>query len=450
MKSPRAKPSRADVEASATTTWIETAVLTAALPLVGWFFRRDDPFFLRAGFPWMAVGPILAALRYGFAPGLLAGVSMAFAIAIGRRLHLLALPEFPAEVVLGTVSVAMLCGQFSNVWRRRVANLDTEHAFLRQHFEAFSRAHRLLEFSHERLESRLGSGAHTLREALVAVKRELEPRSPRATLDAVGPRLLDLFGVFGMIEVCSLHAVREGRVVVAPLAVLGTPPPLAPDDGLVLTALETRKLAFVRGGVDPLAGQRPSKLLAAVPLVDVDGDTHGVLAIDAMPFLAFHEKNLQMLAALAGHIADVLTLGAGAGDVTPTRRDEFERRLQRAGEDAGEGVAATVIRIDVPRGSPASSLVDDLFTSELRELDYPLVVRTPADAASVFVLLPLTDGEHAGQLRARLDRTSQHRIGATLAEAGVTLVIRDAVDERARQEVMREIDTLTADQPASS
>ncbi|HEY2517696.1 MAG TPA: GAF domain-containing protein [Polyangiaceae bacterium] len=449
MKRAGGKPARADVEAGAATMWIETLVLTLALPAVGWFFRRSDPFFLRAGFPWIALGPILAALRYGFAPGLLGGVSLAFLLALGRRLHRLDLPEFPAEVVLGTVGVAMVCGQFSNVWRRRVSSLDTEHAFLRQHFEAFSRAHRLLEFSHERLESRLGSGAHTLREALQALKRDFEGPHVKAELASVASRLVDLFGVFGMIEVASLHAATEAGMVAQPLAVLGSPPAVAADDGLVLTAIETRKLAFVRGGVESEASQRPSNLLAAVPLVDVDGATHGVLAVHAMPFLAFHDKNLHLLAALAGHMADVLTLGTDAGDVTPTRRDEFERRLRRAGEDAGEGVGCTVVRIDVQRGSPATALIDDLFTKELRELDYPLVVRPPDADPAIFVLLPLTDADHAGQLRARLDRTCHHRIGGSLTEAKVTLTVRDALQARVRDEVMREIDSLLGDAPGA-
>jgi len=434
-----------DAEPQPVKTWIETVVVTGLVVLVGWLAHPDDPFFLRSPFPWIAVAPVMVALRHGFAPAM-ASVALLAALLAGagaRAPHAGAASAYPSELALGTLVLAMLCGQFSNVWRRRVARLDAEHAFLRDRFDAFSRVHRLLEFSHDRLERRLGASAFTLRDGVLAVAAELGGAADGAPpLAASAQKVLDLFGVYGSLDIASLHAVEDGALVGAPLGALGDAPPVSPDDGLVVTALRTKRVAFVPGGVDPegAAGRRATALVCAVPLADMNGRAHAVVAIHAMPFLAFHEANLQLLAVLGGHVADVLAFGAGAGDATPLHLSDFERRLRRALLDLRERAACAVARIVVPRAAPASEVLDALFVKELRGGDCPLVVRDADGNATILALLPFTDAAGAAALRARLEAACAERLGLTLEAAGASIAIQELQPGDSVAEVMHDVD----------
>jgi hypothetical protein len=44
-----------------------------------------------------------------------------------------------------------------------------------------------------------------------------------------------------------------------------------------------------------------------VPLVDVEGRVHAVVAVCDVPFVAFNVETLELLAALGGHLGDFLS-----------------------------------------------------------------------------------------------------------------------------------------------
>ena len=48
--------------------WFETLALTTVVLAASFFTEQQDPFRLEGGFPWPVLAPLLAGLRYGFAP----------------------------------------------------------------------------------------------------------------------------------------------------------------------------------------------------------------------------------------------------------------------------------------------------------------------------------------------------------------------------------------------
>ena len=52
---------------------LETVVLTAAIPLIGWAINRQDPFFQSSPFPWLVFAPLFAGLLTGALLGLVMG-----------------------------------------------------------------------------------------------------------------------------------------------------------------------------------------------------------------------------------------------------------------------------------------------------------------------------------------------------------------------------------------
>ena len=59
--------------------WIETALLVVLVPALGLWLNPSDPLFVRSAFPWAVLAPLLAGLRYGFAPGFAAAAALALA-----------------------------------------------------------------------------------------------------------------------------------------------------------------------------------------------------------------------------------------------------------------------------------------------------------------------------------------------------------------------------------
>ena len=62
LRGRRARPKWAWISA-----WIESAVLAGLVPLAGAWVSRGDPLFVHAAFPWSAIAPLIAGVRYGIA-----------------------------------------------------------------------------------------------------------------------------------------------------------------------------------------------------------------------------------------------------------------------------------------------------------------------------------------------------------------------------------------------
>ena len=65
-------------------------------------------------------------------------------------------------------------------------------------------------------------------------------------------------------------------------------------------------------------------MLAAIPLADSTGEVHAMLVVRSMPFFAFHENNLKLIAVLVAHGVDHLRFGT-ANSSTGRFIASFER-----------------------------------------------------------------------------------------------------------------------------
>ncbi|MDP2842079.1 MAG: hypothetical protein Q8O06_00380, partial [Acetobacterium sp.] len=128
--------------------WLETLVITAALLLVGYFFNRNDPFFVHADFPWVWFAPLLIALRYGIAPGMFS-VSIIFLLCLLMQRQGLLAGDFPTNFMLGGVLIALVCGQFSTMWNTRLRRSDSLSRHASERFEQLSRAYFMVRLSHD-------------------------------------------------------------------------------------------------------------------------------------------------------------------------------------------------------------------------------------------------------------------------------------------------------------
>ncbi len=402
--------------------WLETLAITIALPLLGLWLWPEDALFVYADFPWLIMAPLLAGIRYGFVYGFTSALVLILGIAVAWRWQLLPIVHFPSEYSLGLLIVGMLAGEFCDMWGRRTRRLAAAGDYQRIRTDEFTRAYHLLKVSHDRLEHRLAANTQSLREALHSMRRRLMAAKPgKEPLHTLGNLMLGIFSNYGHLQVASLHAVNmTGGIAESALASVGTSPPINVADALLVEALRLGQMTSVRAQ-PPVQREvdHRTALLAAIPVVDVSGRIWAMVAVHEMPFMAFHEENLKLLAVLAGHMGDILAAGVGGPDAQDPAEQDFMRQLRRSIEDARRyKLPAMIVRLTFdPTRAPANLV--ELIVERRRGLDQLWLSTSPVATPFVLLLMPLTDALGTEGYISGLERLIRERYGLSLAQAGM-------------------------------
>jgi polysaccharide biosynthesis protein PelD len=398
--------------------WVESIVLTLLFPAVGWLADRADPFFVKHSFPWIVFAPLLIGLRHGFAAGCTSASVLGGLLVLRWRTQTLGVSLFPAEPFLGLLALAMLTGQFSDMWRRDARRLGATLDLVNRRASEFARAHFLLELSHDRLEEQ-NARVPNLRDALAQVDR-LAPNA--GSWEALADPMMAIFATHAMLEVGTLVRVNAQGKVSEVVATLGRAGPVSSTDALLMEAVRSRALTHLPHGApaEPLVVEQ-SRLLAAVPVTDSGGTLHAVLCVQHMPFVAFHKRNLEALAILAGHFADLVTRPTTQLDLERDRRTEFETRLSRALCDRREfGVPSVVAALSMSYGSGVTGIVDVIIAGSLRPRDATYRTSDRLGNTTLFMLLPMADESAGRVLQERVEGIVQRELYRSLSQAGAT------------------------------
>lgn len=414
------QPAQYGLELRSPRAILETIALTVGIPLLGLVVDRADPFFLKYRFSWIMFAPLLVALRHGFTLGFASAALLDLALVVAWRTQIVALDRFPGESFVGLIAVAMVVGQFSDVWKREIMRLDAGFAVLRRQNNELMRSHFLLELSHDRLDEQIGRHAGSLREAMIAV-RELARETKSFTYQGLGAAMMEVFAAYNMLEVGELYLVKDGMLG-ASVVTLGKPQPIEPRNPLVQEAILSGQLTYVPAASRPDADRELSKspVLAAIPFVDTGGRVNAVLVVQAMPFISFEKRNLEAMATLAGHFADLVAYGGQISEVDRGRKEIFEVRVNRALKDLKERKVPSIVAfLWIRRGAAIADWIDVMLSGALRELEFPYVARDPSGNSFVYILLPTADEEAVRGLEARFEAMAKKSRGDSLARLGV-------------------------------
>src|SRR4051794_22676129 len=416
--------------------WIETALLVLLVPLLGLWLNPSDPLFVRSAFPWAVLAPLLAGLRYGFAPGFAAAAALALAtIAAWKGTLPVAFPagDLSAQRTIGLVLGGMITGEFSGLWRRRLEALETVHGHQRLRFETLVRSHQALRVSQDLLESRLGGAPPTLREALRALG-DLALVDD-ASREPLGRQLLDLFTTFAHVRqgAVFLAAEPDAPLPAKATAEIGAAPELG--DPIIEEALRRREVvAFDSAVAATKSAGHTSAVVLAAPLEDVEGRLWGVLAVSDLPFSAYGPEARARIGALAGHVADLLAFGAPRRLAGPHREENLEgftRRLQRAVHDRRtHGISSGVVQFSL-EGNRAATLAAAIV-QQRRVTDAVLASRRRDGRETVTLLLPMTDDIGLARYLGRVEAVVREATGVALREAGVRIVEHVGIDDSDR------------------
>ncbi len=399
--------------------WLEALLITIAALALGHFFSRSDPFFVHGQFPWIWFAPLLIALRYGIAAGMLSISVICLAYLVMLRQGILT-GDFPTTFMLGGVLLTLISGQFSTLWERRLrrANQLSDHAGER--FEQLSRAYFMVRLSHDRMEQNLISRPVTLRDAMKDL-RALQAGHGGELDNETGAALISILVHYCSLESASIYLCKQGIPLDSPLASCGKGTPLLRDDLLLRSVLEKGTTAYQ--SVDRLAQGERSAYLVAAPLRTSRGNLLGVLLISEMPFLYLHRETLQIIGVLLAYAADHSEAAVFSREVLTIYPDcplMFASELikmVRLKRDLGVSSSLAMVNI-----SP-TPLLDQLCIAierQQRGLDHTWR-RDLGWGVQFVTLMPFSGLAAIEGYQARLDGMLKKQFGITAGSGGITI-----------------------------
>ncbi len=387
--------------------WFETVAMTLLAAALGYWAQPENPFFVRADFPWLALAPVLFALRYGMLPGI-ASCAVLVGLWFGA-LRIDLMPETASGAyLLGVLILTMICGEFAGIWQGRLRRVEMGSRYLDERLDRITRQHYLLMLSHDRLEQDQFARPVTLRAALARIRTLAANGQEPAGFPGLQD-LLELLSQFCQLEVASFHACPGGVPEAAIQCAIGGALPLATDDPLVRYCVEQRELSHVQMG--ELRGVAHSRYLIVAPVATHEGKLIALLAVEQMPFLALHAEALATLAVLLGYYADALQVSRAARIMQralpgcPLEFADELNRCQRLWREAGIYSSLLLVKFGA---HPDAGAFQTLLRREFRDLD--MLWEIPQPRGPVFlVLLPLAGAAGVEGCLVRLEASLERR-----------------------------------------
>ncbi len=414
---------------------LELVFFACLLPAGGLLAFPGNPTGLASGFPWVIVGSIVFAARYGSGWG----VSCAVLTGLFLQLPVQAYEQLAAQhgaLALGTIVISMLVGDASSSWRKRSRNAEAENEYLRHRLKEFSTDYHVLKVSHGLLEEYMAGQRLSLREALQQLKPVLS--SNKNGMEA-GHELMAIFSHFCSIQVAGLYAMSaDGKISSAPVAIHGDMIELPAFDPLLRTAIKSKELVSIK--LESLAeNHHEDSLLAVVPLVDTEGHLHGVLAIKDMHFMAFQQENLNLLALLGFYVGNQLTRSRGAA---LSRADWFLAELDTVMKFAHSHSTESSILSLKFKDSPASSEAALYISESIRSLDASWIISVDDKTTVLCLLLPLMTETQCIAFIKRMDRAVKEQFELSLDDMLSDSIVRQITAEDTRASCLRFIAEL--------
>jgi hypothetical protein len=209
------------------------------------------------------------------------------------------------------------------------------------------------------------------------------------------------------VRAATLHLVEaDGRVAQA-VATLGTAT-AGQDDPLLREAVRSGEVVSVR--------DLPAAVttLVAVPLADVRGRVHAVVAVHELPFLVLHQDTLTLFAVLGGHLGDLMVRAHDAGhEVVKARATRVlcanvSRSLVESHRH-GIPAALVIVELRAAPGEHQPRILACSLAAHRRITDHAEIVLDTDGTLRVVILLRLASAAGLTSYLARLERFARER-----------------------------------------
>lgn len=407
---------------------LEALVITLVLPVIGWLINPQDPLLLGSGLTWLlAIAPLLVGMRYGFAMGFSSALlGVAFIGIEGWWYHDDVLIDRAQRlpIAIALILVGMVAGEMSDVWRRRLQQMAVIHKAQSTRLEEFVRHYQLLRVSHDQLAERLAANPFTLRDALKALEEKFQHLPPsQAPLAHHGSELLTFLAQHARVQQAVLIPLGHQQQPHFEQATwFGGEACLERHDPMLRACLEQRCMICLKSAMAQGINVDNAPLIAVVPLIDVTGHIHAVVAVTAMPFIDFHRGHLHLLAVLGAQLGDMLHQARQSPHDSPPDRRACVAQWVRHARD--HQLTSLLILIDFSAQlSPAQvQPIVDRVLSQQRGLDRGWLSFDDDLHHRLYLLLPLTQPQSFAIYAERLQEifASQPGIGEACQHIAIT------------------------------
>ncbi|MGH8490917.1 MAG: PelD GGDEF domain-containing protein [Gammaproteobacteria bacterium] len=398
--------------------WTETAILTFAVPAIGYYIDNSDPFFLHAPFPWLIFPPLLASVRYGFRYGMASIFAITSVLGIGWHLGWPLVPTFPTPLVAGLLIVTTIAAEFYEHREQRERQLQIKCDYLNDRMNEFARIYYILKGSHAQLEQKIAGQTNSLRTSLLQLEHQILTleRGSGDPLEGIAGPILEFFCKQTSTHTAAIYSINSKDQLVLPaIASYGNPPNVWPSNMLLREVIRTKHVASIK----PDYGDAVEGVLAVVPLVDIDNHIWAVIMINEMPLFAFHRQTLDLLAVLGGRIGDLVSRRSKLHSFAD-KPQAFEQSLRRAHQEVQRyHMPAAIVSAIIPASSVCDEIVKQ-FLADSRGSDQIWIFRNNNDQKVVIKLLSLADSKEPNSF---LQRTT----GCSLPPSGTLILSKNGV-----------------------
>lgn len=393
------------------TAWLES-LLVAILAVAIWYLTdtRSPSHTEQVTFLWSTLGPLIVALRYGFAKG--------FTCALLTVLGCLAIAnfsftqlEFTYSNALGICLCAMIAGEFRDYWYNTNEKYKQNHDYMSKRINSFTQNYHLLKVSHDQLEQKTASDTVNLRSSMQALHL-IAAQHDKHELAELATAFLDLFGEIGGVEVAGIYRIKHDLLDTTPLSSLGDSHYLNPQDPMLLDMLNTHKLLSVAEFSSNQ--QHQSNYQLCIPFEDTNGKLQAAIIVEKVKFFMLTKTNIALMSVLANYAADLVSSDAITPYLEPKQSKLFMQYLMRAVENKDQFGTDSSLVLCIDRTGKYKMALDHAVNYRRGADVYwncwhkrPDIKPIPA----VAVLLPLTALLDAQQYVLRLEEILNSELG---------------------------------------
>jgi len=440
----RRLPQISRIRVSQSDAWTETILLTLFVPLMGYLINNEDPFFLSYTFPWLLFASLLPAIRYGFGYGFASAILLVSFISLAWEFKFVTIEYFPSSFILGLLIFTMIIGEFTDMWLRKLGRQEVINKAQKKRLDEFTRNYQLLKVSHDRLENRLASSTHSLRESLISLKikaKEIEGNTD--VLQKISFDILSILSDFAYVQNANIFQVKSNALISAkPLATLGKSVLIDSFNPMVRKTLETDRLVSINHDIYELDDNpmNKSSLLATVPISDTEGHIYGIVAIQEIPFVAFHQENLQLIAVICGHIGDQISHTEHRYSIDGLQNTDFLHFIKRTIFDRKQfDIDTILLALVLPIDTELSSSIETMLLGQMRGLDRAWIHNSTESRKVVFLLMPLTSIVEYKVYKERMSQLFKEKLALTWDDLDIETNLREITGKENIDNMMRDL-----------
>ncbi|MEJ2764885.1 PelD GGDEF domain-containing protein [Photobacterium sp. MCCC 1A19761] len=379
--------------------WLETLVVSS---ITTYFWLHSTALTSMAHEPhffWPLFGPLLVALRYGFAKGFACALLIAAGLASVMKAEDM-LTLYPLPMMIGMALTTMIAGEFHDHWQAVTQKHQLDHQYMKQKLESFTHNYHLLKVSHDQLEQRTAGQTVSLRASISALHKIATSYSSNR-LEQIGHPLLNLLAEIGGLEVAGLYSVTGDQIDPVPQATIGDHHQLTESDPMLQDMMKQRVLLSV-AKIDP---HHQSRYQLCIPLLDSQNNLQAIVLAESAKFFLQTPANNALLSLVANHAASLISDTIVTPLIQPQQSELFLSYLNLAEQNQRQhGVDSHLVIFTVPDRGQKRHL--DAIVNHRRGADIYWACQSPQGEPALLVLLPLSTRANTQQFIQRIKQQS--------------------------------------------